>query len=154
MRDYFLKLFAHEHWANAKLFAALSALPSVPPRTLELCPHIMSAHQFWDKRFAGEDVNSGTFEWFPKLTLSECQALNEVYAQKWARFFTELPLPIDAQTLSYAAQDGPVTVRVIDIFTQLHGHSTHHRAQISTDLRIAGIEPLITDYYLFCRETA
>jgi uncharacterized damage-inducible protein DinB len=114
----------------------------------------MAAHQFWDRRFAGEEVNSGTFEWFPKLSLKECQALNELYAQKWARFFSELPHPIDAQTLSFAAKGGPVTLRVIDIFTQLHGHSTHHRAQISTDLRLAGIEPLITDYYLFCRETA
>ncbi|HEY3295438.1 MAG TPA: DinB family protein [bacterium] len=152
MRAYLQKLFAHEQWANHKLLTALQAAPSVPSRTAELCPHIMAAHGFWEQRLAGEAVDFRRFEWFPQLSVEECLTRNEQSAQHWARYLAALPDPLDRQTLTFPSPNGPVTLRIVDILTQLHGHSIHHRAQISTDLRAAGLEPVITDYIWFCRE--
>jgi uncharacterized damage-inducible protein DinB len=154
MRDYYLKLMAHDQWANAKLIDYVKTLPDVPPRTIELFGHIVAAHRFWEKRLAGESVVFKDFDFFPRLSLDDCAAESDAFARKWADRIQALPLPLDAHTISFMARnDQRMTFRVVDVFVQLHGHGIHHRAQISVDLRAAGFEPLYTDYILYCRDT-
>jgi uncharacterized damage-inducible protein DinB len=151
MKEFLLKLMAHDRWANATLIAHLKAQTVVPPRSLELCGHIVAAHRFWEKRISGESVVFKDFDFFPRLSLDECAAESEAYAQKWAAYIQAMPLPLEAPAISFMARnDQQMTFRVVDIFTQLHGHSIHHRAQISVDLRAAGLEPIFTDYILYC----
>lgn len=152
MRDYFLKLFAHEHWANQRLLAALKALPQLPPRALELLAHLLVAQVFWDKRLRGEAIPAFNFQ--PKWSLDDCAALIEEYDAKWRQYLEGAPPLLEAQTISYTGLDGkPYTYRVADILTHLHAHSMHHRAQITTVMRAAGLEPVPDDYIRFCRET-
>jgi uncharacterized damage-inducible protein DinB len=155
MKDYLLRLIAHDRWANALLIDYLKAQPTVPPRTMELCGHIIAAHRFWEKRLSGESVVFKDFDFFPRLSLDECAAESDAYARKWTDFINAMPLPIEAPTISFMARsDQQMTFRIVDVFTQLHGHSIHHRAQISVDLRAAGLEPIYTDYILFCHFAA
>ena len=150
MRDYLLKLFAHEHWANAQLITKLKTVPAVPPRTMQLVGHILTAHEFWDKRVRGQEI--AQFDFWPPLTLKQCAALNDEYAQTWAEYICSLAELLEEQTVSFTAMDGtPRVLRVVDILTQLHSHSIHHRAQIMLDMKTAGLEPVTTDYLLFCR---
>jgi uncharacterized damage-inducible protein DinB len=152
MLEYVLKLMAHEHWANAELLKALRSLPEVPPRTRELVRHLFAAHMLWDKRFHGEAI--AKFDFFPDVSLDKCAALNESFAEKWRQYLQALPQPLEAQTISFTGLDGNShTYRVVDVLTQLHSHSVHHRAQIVVDMRAAGLEPVATDYILFCRKT-
>jgi uncharacterized damage-inducible protein DinB len=152
MLNYLLKLYSHEHWANAQLFGALSKAPAVPKRTQELCAHIMAAHTFWDKRLHGADLNFRTFGFFPSLSLDECAKLNEDFGTHWPGYLRSLPAPLESNTISFVGRDGsPLLFRVVDGLTQLHGHSIHHRAQIAVDMRAAGLEPVVTDYIYYCR---
>jgi uncharacterized damage-inducible protein DinB len=152
MLDYFLKLFAHEEWANAKLISALQALPQVPPRTLELVRHLFAAHDLWDKRFNGEEIKA--FNAFPKLSLDECAEQNRIYGEKWRRYLKTLPEPLETQTVTFVGLDKkPHTYRVVDALTQLHAHSIHHRAQMMPDMRATGCEPVPTDYIRYCAGT-
>jgi len=154
MRDYLLKLFAHEQWANRKLLTTLSALPSLPPRTAQLFPHLIGAHEFWFSKIHGAQVNWWDYNFTPEHSLDECLALNDDFAVKWAQFISALPDPLAAQTFAVTLKNGErVDMRYIDIFTQLHGHSIHHRAQIIADMRAAGLEPVPQDWLIFCRET-
>jgi uncharacterized damage-inducible protein DinB len=153
MRNYLLQLLAHEQWANARLFAALSALPRIPARTAQLYPHLMGAHEFWYRKVNGADINWWEWDFFKPYTLAECMELNEAYAAKWQSYIRELPEPLDAQTLPVTLKTGQrVEVRIVDILTQFHGHSIHHRGQISADLRAAGFEPVPQDWLRFCWE--
>lgn len=150
MRHYLLKLFTHEHWANQELLTALKASPSVPPRTQELIGHILTAHQFWDLRVHGVPIPS--FDFWPELSLDQCITLNDDYAQKWREYVTALPELIEEQAVVFTALDGTAReFRIVDILLQLHAHSVHHRAQIMLDMKAAGLEPVTTDYLLFCR---
>jgi uncharacterized damage-inducible protein DinB len=152
MLEYFLKLMAHERWANRELLTVLKALPDVPSRTRELVRHLFAAHMLWDKRLHGEAIQK--FDAWPDLSLDECLALNETHAAKWRNHLHTLPPPLEAQTISFTGLDGkPYTYRVVDAMTQLHAHGVHHRAQIVVDMRAAGLEPVATDYILFCRKT-
>jgi uncharacterized damage-inducible protein DinB len=152
MRDYFLKLFAHEHWANAQLLTALRAVPEVPVRTRELVPHIFAAHQFMDKRAHSETVNFWEYDFFPKYSLDKCRELNEHYSAMWPEFLRALPDPMTEQRVNVLTQDGePRSVVIVDLLTHLYTHSIHHRGQIAADLRAAELEPVATDYIIYCR---
>jgi uncharacterized damage-inducible protein DinB len=151
MLDYMLKLLRHEQWANTKLLNALNEAPAVPPRTQELLTHMFAAHQFWYKRMQGHDTKA--FNFWPGLSLAECAEQNEDFAQKWAHYLRALPKPLEAQTISFVGRNGnPLTLRVVDFLTQLHGHSIHHRAQIMLDMKAAGLEPVATDYIVYCMQ--
>ena len=151
MRNYLLNLFAHEEWANAKVIGALRSLLFVPNRTEALLHHLFAAHDLWDKRLRGEEFKQ--FDAWPELTLEECAELNRSNAEKWRTFIGALPHPIDAQTVTFVGLDQKKhTLRIMDVLTQLHAHSIHHRAQMMPDMRAAGLEPVATDYILFCLE--
>jgi uncharacterized damage-inducible protein DinB len=149
MKDYFLKLFAHEHWAMNKLMNALEGYPSVPERALILLGHMHVAHDFWYKRLLRQETEG--FNWWPSLSISECRELNEKNFEQWQAAIGELDEPLEAHTLIVIRRnEKPATFRIIDALTQLHSHSVHHRAQINVHLRLAGLEPVNTDYIPFC----
>ena len=153
VQDYLRKLFAHEHWANRKLVAALRAAAKVPPRTEELLSHILNTHRFWELRVHGQPIPE--FNFWHLLSLDQCETLNEEYARKWPEYIRSLPEPIEKQVVNFTAFDGtPRTFRAVDILTQLHSHSVHHRAQIMLDMKASGLEPVTTDYLLFCRKSS
>ena len=153
MIEYFLKLIAHDQWANQKLLSALQAAPSVPPRTLELLGHMFAAHEFWQKRVHKQEVKDHQF--WPPRTLEQLLELNDFYAQKWSHDLRNLSEPLESHEISFMAKDGsPRTVRVIDVLTQLHSHSIHHRAQIMLDMKSSGLAVVPTDYIVFCMSQA
>jgi uncharacterized damage-inducible protein DinB len=91
------------------------------------------------------------YNFWPDFALEECDARNEEYAVKWPEYVRALPEPIDSQLVSYVGLDGtPRTFRALDLLTQLHSHSVHHRAQIMLSMRSAGLETVNTDYLLYC----
>jgi uncharacterized damage-inducible protein DinB len=154
MRDYLLKLFAHDQWANRKLLETLEAQPWVPPRSRQLCGHIFAAHQFMNKRLHSVPANFAEFDFFPDYSLDRCRALSEEYGTRWLEYLRVLPEPLTEQAVSFFAPDGaPRKTGVVDALTHLYTHSIHHRGQIAVDLRAAGMEPVATDYIIFCRET-
>ena len=151
MRNYLLKLFAHEHWGNAQLIDKLKTLPVVPPRTLQLLGHILTAHEFWTRRVTGQELTQ--FDFWPERSLAECARLNDEYAQNWSEYIRSLPELLQEQIVSFKALDGtPRAFRAVDCLTQLHSHSVHHRAQIMLDMKTAGLEPVTTDYLVYCRK--
>ncbi len=151
MRQYLLKLYAHEHWANAELIGALKKAPKVPPRTEALLAHLFSAHRFWDIRVHGTPLLE--FNFWPPHSLEQCEKFNDEFARKWAEYIGSLPDPLDGHVVKFTAFDGtPRVLRALDILTQLHAHSIHHRAQIMLDMKAAGLEPVPTDYLLYCRK--
>lgn len=150
MREYLLKLLAHEQWANERLIDALKGVPQVPPRTEELLAHIFNTHRFWDLRVTGQPIPEYNF--WHLLSLEQCEKLNDEYAGKWANYIRALPEPLEEQTLSFIGMDGtPRTYRAVDYLTQLHSHSVHHRAQIALDMKAADLEPVNTDYLIYCQ---
>ncbi|MBI5060003.1 hypothetical protein HZB60_09535 [candidate division KSB1 bacterium] len=151
MKDYLLKLFAHEEWANRQLIDEMQRRAELPSRLRELIPHMLSAHLFWTLRLTGGE--GANFVWWPKFSGEECRRLNEEYARGWATFIGELPELVEEQSVTVASAKGePVTFRVIDILTQLHSHSVHHRGQIAMLMHTAGFEVIPTDYIVYCRK--
>ena len=151
MRDYLLRLFTHEEWANRSLLEGLHGRAGIPLRVYELIPHLLQAHRFWHLRLTGGEVTG--FGWWPPFVHDECLRLNAEVATVWSQYLSAMPELIEEQRVTFPSAKGePVTFRVVDILTQLHAHSVHHRGQIAMLMHTAGLDVINTDFIVYCRK--
>jgi len=145
VKAYFIELIAHEAWANRILLEALARESSVAERARVVFGHFCSAPDYWLKRVRGENFRE--HNWWPVFDVAELSARIDHSEQTWRDFLNRMPEPVELQTFETVNQRGDkITFRVVDILTQFHNHSSHHRGQIAVLFRAAGLEPIKTDF--------
>ena len=113
----------------------------------ETCNHLLWGDRIWFARFTGQpfaggNFGRGLFDDFDALRRE--RAATDAAIVQWAR--TLDPAWLDG-TLRYAsAVDGkartlPATLAAVHFFN----HATHHRGQLTTLLKQAGLDPGLTD---------
>ena len=146
----------YNRWMNEQLYASCARLPDAERKrdrgaffgsihgTLN---HLLWGDRMWLGRFAGPPCvypafGADMFDAFDVL-VREREATDQ-FMLDWA---DELPAGWLAGTLSYTSRvDGrtrslPIAVAVVHMFN----HGTHHRGQLTTLLKQAGIDPGVTD---------
>jgi len=146
MTTFFKELFEYSNQMNQSLIAKLIEQGDrASDKAIQLQNHIINAHQIWNSRvlsvppFGVLDIHS----------LEELQTLdNENYGQT-LKIIDSIDL---AQSFEYSNTKGQTfTNSLRDILFHVVNHSTHHRAQIATELKANGIAPLVTDYIVYKR---
>jgi uncharacterized damage-inducible protein DinB len=141
--------------------AVLDSFNTVPPanqtdpdfhKALDLLAHVAAARLMWLVRF-------GVTEQGPKNMFPNNCAMDAVAADltnmhsTWTMYLNSLDDIALAQILDYTANDGKrYRNTLMDILTQLHGHSLYHRGQIAQLIRRLGGVPAITDFVYWARE--
>jgi uncharacterized damage-inducible protein DinB len=162
MQNHLLTLTQYNHWANERvsklileageeksdLFIA-SSFPSIR-KTLF---HIWDAQVIWLLRLEGKSLNTWPSHSF---TGNLSEALNgfKENSLEFVRFF-EKELENDSQRLiEYHSTDGTAFHNSVEeILMHVMNHSTFHRGQIISMLRIAGFDKVVsTDMIRFFRE--
>ena len=132
---------------NQRLIDLISKnLNQVNVKSVDLLNHILNAHQIWNARIN----NQASFEVWQTHIFSDLVEINE------SNFKNTLQI-IDSRNLeeliSYSNSKGEIFSNTIDdVIFHVINHSTYHRAQIITDLKIAQIEPANTDYIFYRRK--
>jgi len=153
VREYFLRLVKHEAWANQKLLAALTKETTVAQRARDAFAHICSTPEYWLRRVQGEHIKE--YEWWPAFDAELLEQRIQNNERIWLDYLNSLPEPIEEFEVETISQKGePLTFRVVDILTQYHNHSCHHRGQIAVLFRAVGIDPVVTDYIVWTRTQA
>lgn len=153
MREYFLRLVKHEAWANQKLLAALTKETTVAQRARDTFAHICSTPEYWLRRVQGEHIKE--YEWWPAFDAESLEQRIQNNERIWLDYLNSLPEPVDEYIADTISQKGEsLKFRVVDILTQYHTHSCHHRGQIAVLFRTAGIDPVVTDYIVWTRTQA
>ncbi len=138
------RLFLYDHWANREVVTNLKGLSMLPPRSLKILAHILSAERLWLERLRGEEQ---TYPVWPDFTLEQCQREVEQLPQLWTAYlssFHEQDLP---RSVRYKNSKGATwTSQTQDILMHVVLHSAYHRGQIATDVRAAGFSPAYTDF--------
>ncbi|NJL11671.1 MAG: damage-inducible protein DinB [Microscillaceae bacterium] len=148
MQDLFTDLFAYQHHFNQAIGEQLGqAREELLTEALPLFAHLINAHHTWNARLLGHTPEVKVFEVHPLLRCLQMDRDNYANTLK-AMAKYEFNRVIDYQT----SKGEPFRNTVRDILFHIVNHSTHHRAQISTQLRQAGISPLATDYIFFRRK--
>lgn len=147
MKEEFKELLEYSHHYNQKLIGLLSEnLPAISERNVQLINHLLNAQQIWNARILGEKAFK---VWQINLWEDLQQIDNENYL-KSLQIVEEADLN---KLIVYSNSSGAkFSNKVKDIMFHIINHSTYHRAQIASELRRSGIDPLLTDYIVYKRD--
>jgi uncharacterized damage-inducible protein DinB len=151
MKDYFIKLFNYDRFANLQtLDCILAANQSL--KAVQLMAHLLAAQQIWLKRCQQLPAPGGAL--WPDWPASEFKAMIESNYAGWINFLeqasnADFGNPVVYQNLKGESFENSLS----DILAHLINHGTHHRAQIGQQLKLSGLEQLpISDYIFYLRE--
>lgn len=147
MKPFFKALFEYSYHFNQKLMEIfLAHQDATSDRSLQLLNHLVNAQHVWNSRIIDTPPKMGVwdlhlFEDLRKLDKENMEQSINIVEQ------TDLQ-----NIIAYTNTKGDrYSNSVRDILFHIINHSTHHRAQISSDLKINGVEPIPMDYIFYKR---
>jgi len=151
LKSHLQKLFAYDSWANRKALDALKAAqasPSgLPQVALDSFVHLVAARRIWVGRCDKRHAIVMSFR--PALGLSAAEVLLAEAEALWDSFFALLDATALDKPIQFTDSHGnPYTQRLADMLQHVALHSAHHRGQVASTLRTAGLVPQDADYYI------
>jgi uncharacterized damage-inducible protein DinB len=152
MKDYFVRSFRYNAWANQQTLTALRECLAAQPENVPLLAHLFAAEHVWLSRLL---ANEPTFVVWPSLTIDECQTLAIKNERTWADYFESVTDNGLNATVEYRNSHGEsFSNSVMDILTHVTVHGGYHRGQIAKGVRRGGGTPASTDFIIFARNNA
>jgi uncharacterized damage-inducible protein DinB len=148
MKEYFLKLYQFNVWANNRVIHCLQRQQIEDEKILTLMGHIVAAQFLWLHRILA--LPAPDVKLWGMYSLPQLATMAEEAGKKWLHF-------VESETnfnraLTYTNYVGdPYTNNVEMIMIHLVNHSSYHRAQIAMLLRQKGFEPINTDFITYDR---
>jgi uncharacterized damage-inducible protein DinB len=147
MNSFFQELFDYSHHYNQMLAEEFQKNGDrIPEKSIKLFSHLLNAHHIWNSRINGhisaytiwQVHTSDHFLWMDLDNYENTKKILEIKSLE--------------EKITYVnSQGNQFTNTIRDILFHVVNHSTYHRAQIASDLKQSGIEPLITDYIFYKR---
>lgn len=142
--SHFRRLFSYDAWANREVLQALRLATPPPVKSIKLIAHIGGAERVWWDRLQSKPQAVPVW---PDWTLDQCQPHMEEMAALWNEYLSartegDLSSAVDyvnSKLESFSSTPYDILIHVI-------AHSAHHRGQIASDMRAAGLTPVYTDY--------
>jgi uncharacterized damage-inducible protein DinB len=151
MKNYFIRLYTYNHWANERYFKLFRTMPELPERIQLLCSHVLTAQKLWLSRIVGKP--DASIHIWKVLDLKDLEEMAAENTKNWLSYLKKSDQSDFDQMLSYLNfQQIPYTNLVSDIIIHTANHASYHRAQYAVLLRQAGIAPPNTDFITFARE--
>jgi uncharacterized damage-inducible protein DinB len=149
MKDFFLKWYEYNAWANRRVIGCLEQQAVSDEKILSVFSHLMAANFIWLNRILG--LPKSNYQLWGSYTLAELRNMVEEADRLWTRFLSEhnhfdRVLKYQNYTGNYFENN------VQQIMIHLVNHGTYHRGQVALLLRQKGFEPVNTDYITFDRE--
>jgi uncharacterized damage-inducible protein DinB len=148
IQNFFKELFEYNLYSNREIITLFKDNERIiSEKSLKLLNHILNAHQIWNERILGENISCEVWGIRPLQNLKE---INQNNYSKTLQILKTADLNI---TIDYKTSKGiHFSNSVRDMIFHVINHSTYHRAQIASDIKVSGIEPLNSDYIFFKRK--
>lgn len=149
MKTFFNDLFEYNRHMNNELIRAMVQHKStVSEKALKLMNHILNAHELYNCRIEPAGYNPPS-PWDMR-DLEELAPINE---NNYQVSLGIIRLYDFDTTILYTTMKGTAMENTVgDILFHMINHSTYHRAQIATEFRNTGIEPLASDWVFYRRK--
>lgn len=147
MKVFFNQLFDYNYFCNKKLIEEFTKLESIPEKSTLLFSHVLNAHHMWNARIL--DKKPVYMVW----QLHSMTDWGDIHYENQRNSF-EIMTNADSfdEHIAYETSEGKSYTNTIqDILFHIINHSTHHRSQISMDLRNNGLEPIPLDFIFYRR---
>lgn len=147
MKEAFKDLFEYNFEMNQLLITVFKKNRILEQtKAHELMSHIMNAQHIWNNRILQIPINYGVWE---MQEIENFEAINRNNYEKSQEILQELD---ENSLIFYTNTKGEqFENRLVDILYHVINHSTYHRAQIATQFREIGLEPIATDYIFWKR---
>lgn len=140
-------LFEYDRWANARVFAALTDDTFV--HVEETLTHIVLVEWVWLERIRGNNPTAPP-PWASEISLTSLRSRLDAIEEEWKQFVASLEEADLERRVDYQRFDGERSSRKLaHLLQHVVNHSTYHRGQVATRLRLAGAVPVETDYLHF-----
>lgn len=151
MKEYFIRLYKYNHWANERYFTVLRKLDVIPERIHLLLSHTIVAQKLWLSRIVGNPDFS--LHIWKTLPLEDLIKMADETTANWLNYLQSGDDKEFSRILSYINfQKIPYETMISDIIIHTANHATYHRAQYAILLRQNGIDPPNTDFITYSRE--
>jgi len=146
------EMFRYDHWANRRVLEALRSAPEAQS-ALRTFAHILAAERTWlDRMLRGLDATTGSDFW-PSLTLAECESLLKGIEEQYRTFLSELDADGLRRVAEYRNSRGELYhTSFTDVLQHVVSHSAYHRGQVASAVRASGSTPPLVDYIVYVRE--
>ena len=148
MKQYFLKLYQYNAWANNRVINCLSRQNVADEKILNIMGHIVAAQFLWLHRIKG--LPPANVKLWGEYSLSQVTTMADEAGKLWLEF-VESTENFNRE-LTYNNYLGEPYINNVEmIMIHLVNHSSYHRAQIALLLRQKGYEPINTDFITYDR---
>ena len=148
MKQYFLKLYKYNAWANNRVINCLSRQNVADEKILNIMGHIVAAQFLWLHRIKG--LPPANVKLWGEYSLSQVTTMAEEAGNLWLEFVESTDN--FNRELTYNNYLGEPYINNVEmIMIHLVNHSSYHRAQIALLLRQKGFEPINTDFITYDR---
>jgi uncharacterized damage-inducible protein DinB len=148
MKEYFLKLYQYNDWANRRVIECLENQDVRDEKILRIFGHLVCAQLIWFNRFKG--LPKSPLKLWGDHPLAELKSIAKEAARCWLEFIDEED-SFD-RVLKYNNYVGDYyETNIRDLMAHLVNHCTYHRGQVAVLLREKGFEPVNTDFVTYDR---
>lgn len=142
MKKHFQSLYKYNHWCNEQMISLIEEHPEAySERAQTLIGHMLNTHHIWTSRLKRVDRKHGVWDTFKIEELAPYNQEN----------FDESMYVLDRFDYEYLLTyvntiNETHTRRVKDILFHIINHSTYHRGQLMTELKLNGAMPIPLDF--------
>lgn len=143
----YLRQFQYNEEIIGQYIDVLIDHPESPELTKKLISHLLNALEIWVSRVEGRSSRCATWQ------LHAPETLHQLNQKCHNTIFNLLEIGNLKKVHTYHNSKGEAFNNSLDeVLTHLIIHSAHHRAQISTAWREAGIDPPVCDFIFWARD--
>jgi len=147
MKTFFKELLEYSHHYNQRLVQLfLSHQDAISDRSLQLMNHLVNAQHIWNCRIMETEPKMGVWHLHPLDDLAKVDTENFALA---VNIVEQRNLETVIAYINTKGDHYSHSIR--DILFHVINHSTHHRAQISSDLKINKVDPIPMDFIFYKR---
>ena len=145
MKEFFIDILQYNFSMNEKLILFCEEnSEKISEKAHLLLSHLVNSQNIWNRRIFGEQMVYGVWETIPYEILKKMNQENLDNSHKVLE-------TIDLESIiHYKNLKGESLQRKAkDIVFHYTNHGTYHRAQIATDFKNTGLEPMVTDFIYY-----
>lgn len=148
MKDFFLKWYQYNAWANRRIIGALEQQAVTDEKILSIFAHLVSANFIWLNRF--KDLPKSEYKLWGTYSLKELRLMVEEADRQWMDYVDSEEYK--GRLLKYRNYtDNYFENEIEQIMIHLVNHGSYHRGQVALLMREKGYEPVNTDYITYDR---
>lgn len=150
MKEYLMRLFNFNHWANECLIEAIEKNDIKSAYVDTTISHILNAQYVWFARFYPK--KKFDYKVWDVHTTTKLKEMNDEIASLFIEYITKIKPRDLADKIEYSTtEDEKYFNTLFDIFVHIANHSAHHRGQISAKISELNILCPKIDYIHYCR---